>query len=284
MFKQHYSDKYALRIVLPLLVVASFVLAYYPVWQGLVSFWSLSEDYSHGFFIVPIAGYILWRKRSRLAALPQRTSMVGFFLLFCSLVVYALSYYAEVKTIASLSIITTLAGCVLFLYGPAILKEVAFPLCFMLFMIPLPGQIYSSITIPLQLIVSKASVGLLSAAGVPVLRDGNVMHLPDHTFEVVQACSGLRSLVTLLTLSTIVAFLALKSNILRAVLIICAVPTAVLVNIIRVTLMILVYHFWGYDLLEGTVHSISGLFIFLLAIAIIFLTMGALLRWDKLSR
>lgn len=260
------------------------MLAYFPVWQGLVSCWSLSDDYSHGFLIIPMFGYILWLKRSRLVALPQKNSMVGFFLLFFSLIVYLLAYYAEVKTVASLSIITTLSGCVLFFYGPAVLKEVAFPLFFLLFMIPIPGQVYSVITIPLQLFVSKASVGLLSTVGVPIIRDGNVIHLPNHTFEVVQACSGLRSLVTLLTLSTIVAFLALKSNILRVVLMICAVPIAVLVNIIRVTAMIIAFHFWGYDLLKGAMHSIFGLFIFLLAIIIIFLTVGVLHRWDKLNR
>jgi len=125
-------------IALSLLVLCSFVLAYFPVWRALVSTWSSSDDYSHGFFIIPIIGYILWKKKDRLAALPQKSSMVGFFFFFCSLVVYVLAYYAEIKTIASLSLISTLAGCVLFLYGPAVLKELSFPLFFLLFMVPIP--------------------------------------------------------------------------------------------------------------------------------------------------
>ena len=268
---------------LSLLAAGSFVLAYYPVWQGLVSVWASSDDYSHGFFILPIAGYIVWQKKDRLARLTKRTSGLGLFLLCCSLVVYVLAYYAEIKTLASLSLVSTLAAGVYFLFGPAVLKELLFPLSFLLFMIPVPGQVYSAVTIPLQFIVTKTSVALMSTIGIPILRVGNVIHLPDHTFEVVQACSGLRSLVTLLTLSTIIAYFSLRSNGLRTILIICAVPVAVLVNIIRVTVMIVVYHYWGYDLTEGTVHTLSGLFIFVLAIAIIFLLRGILQRWDRLN-
>ncbi len=268
-------------ILSPLFVLGSFVLAYSPVWKQLFSFWSASDDYSHGFFIVPIIIYIIWQKKDRLAVLPQKTSFTGLFLMLTSLVVYVLAYYAEIKTLASLSLVTTCMGCVLYLYGPIMFKEVSFPLFFLLFMIPIPGQIYSAITIPLQLIVSKTSVAVLGASGIPVLRDGNVIHLPEHTFEVVQACSGLRSLVTLLTLCTVIAYFTLRSNLLRGLLIVCAVPAAVLVNIIRVTLMIAVYYYWDYELTEGTVHTTFGVFIFILSLLIIYAIRGGLQRWDR---
>ena len=267
--------------VLPLLVLTGFMVAYWPVWQQLFSTWSTSDDYSHGFFIIPIIGYILLQKKDVLAAVPQKRSMVGFFTLFTSLAVYVLAYYAEIKTVASLSLISTLAGCILFLYGPYVLKELIFPLFFLLFMIPIPGQIYSAVTIPLQLIVSKTSVAMLSFVGIPILRDGNVIQLPQHSFEVVQACSGLRSLVTLLTLSTIMAYFALRSNVLRAILVLCATPAAVLVNIVRVMVIITMYHFWSYDLTEGTPHTTFGMVIFVLAIAIIYLLRGVLHHWDR---
>lgn len=269
--------------LLPLLVLCSFIAAYLPVWQQLVSTWSTSDDYSHGFFIIPIVGYILVQKKDTFAALPQKTSMVGLLIFFISLVVYVLASYAEIKTVASLSLVVTLAGCILFLYGYAVLKELTFPLFFLLFMIPIPAQVYSATTIPLQLIVSKTSVDLLELVGIPVLRDGNVIHLPDHTFEVVQACSGLRSLVTLLTLATIIAYFTLRLNTLRVILILCAIPVAVLVNIIRVSLMITVYHFWNYDLTKGAVHTTFGVVIFVLAIALIYMLRGVFQRWDNLN-
>jgi exosortase len=263
------------------MVLSAFVLAYLPVWKSLFAAWSRSDDYSYGFFIVPIAVYALWLKRERLAATQKSTSVPGLFLLCFSLAVYVLSFYAEINTIASLSLVGTVAGCVLFLYGSLFLKEAAFSVLFLLLMIPIPAQIYSAITVPLQLLVSKASVGILALAGIPIFRDGNVIHLPAHTFEVVQACSGLRSLVTLLTLATAIAYFTLRSNLLRGVLIACALPTAIFVNIIRVMVMITVYHFWGYDLTKGTVHTSAGVVIFLLALAIIYCIRGILVRWDR---
>ena len=268
-------------VLTPLIVLISFVLAYSPVWKQLFSACSTSDDYSHGFFIVPIIIYILWQKKEQLVAIPKKISFLGLFLFTISLIVYILAYYAEIKTLASLTLVTTLIGCVLYLYGPLILKEVSFPLFFLFFMIPIPGQVYSAITITLQLIVSKISVSMLASVGIPVLRDGNVIHLPAHTFEVVQACSGLRSLVTLLTLATIIAYFTLRSNLLRGLLIACAVPAAVLVNIIRVTLIVAAYYYWGYDLTEGTVHTTFGVVIFILALLIIYMIRGGLLHWDK---
>ncbi len=269
------------KLYLSLLVLVSFVAAYLPVWTSLLQTWASSDDYSHGFFIVPIVIYIIWQKKERLLAIPAETSIAGLLLLIISLVAYVLGSYAEIKTVASLSILTTLTGCILFLYGPHILKEVSFPLCFLIFMIPIPGQVYSAITIPLQLIVSKASVDMLAAAGIPILRDGNVIHLPAHTFEVVQACSGLRSLITLLTLATVIAYFTLRFNTLRGILIVSAIPAAILVNIIRVTAMIVVYHLWGYNLTEGAVHTTIGVVIFILAISIIYLFRNLLIPWDK---
>ncbi|MFT5728847.1 MAG: exosortase A [Desulforhopalus sp.] len=271
-------------IPLLLLLPASLLVAYSPVLEELFSAWSSSDEYSHGFFIAPISCYILWQKKDRLMTLPQEVSIIGCISLFCSLAVYLLAYYSEIKTVASLSLISTIASCVLFLYGPAVLKEISFPLLFLLFMIPIPAQIYSTVTIPLQLLVTKASVGLLAPAGIPILRDGNVIHIPQYTFEVVQACSGLRSLVSLWTLATIISYFTLQSGVLRGILMLCATPVAILVNICRVIIMITASYFWNYDLTEGTVHTILGLLIFLLAIVITLLIQGALKRWDISSQ
>jgi exosortase A len=275
------SDESRLSFAFPFLVLAGFVLAYFPVLKDLIFTWSTSDDYSHGFFVVPIIGYILWQKKEQLAALPKKTSIAGLFLFILSLGIYLLSYYAEIRTVSSLSLVATLVGGVWFIYGPTVLKEVSFLLFFLLFMIPIPAQFYSAITIPLQLIVSKASVGMLSAAGVPIFRDGNVIHLPQHTFEVVQACSGLRSLITLLTLATIIAYFTLNSNVLRGVLVLSAVPTAIVVNIIRVMVMIVAYYLWEYDLTKGSIHTTTGVVIFVLSLVIIYCIRGVLTRWDR---
>jgi len=169
------------------------------------------------------------------------------------------------------------------LFGFSILKECAFPLFILLFMIPVPAQIYSQLTIPLQLLVSKTSTGLAHIVGVPIYREGNVIHFPGRTLAVVQACSGLRSLMSLLTLSAIYAYLTLNSNVLRSVLFFSGVPAAILVNIIRVVMIIIAFQYFEFDLTEGKIHTILGVIIFIIAVVIVAATRSVLSKWDNAS-
>jgi len=268
----------------PLLITLglSFILVYFPVWKGLVLTWYGSDDYSHGFFIVPVIIYSLWQKKEELVRLPLHSSRFGLVLLFISLILYILATYAEIKTGAALAMIVSIVGVVLFLYGFALFREIFFILLFLLFMIPVPAQIYSAMTTPLQLIVSQISVWFVMLFGLPIFREGNVIHLPEHTLEMVQACSGLRSLMSLLTLSVIISYFTLRSNWLRLFLLFSAIPAAIIVNIIRVMIMILAFHYFDLDLTQGTVHTIFGTIVFTLAIALVFLVKGVLSFWDRL--
>lgn len=266
-----------------LLLISSFVLAYFPVWKGLLSAWSASDDYSHGFFILPVSLYIVWRKRERLAQIEKRPSNTGGIIVIFSLALYLLAHYAEVVTLASLSLVFVLAGAIIYLFGFFVFRELLFPLFFLLFMIPVPSQILSSLTIPLQLLVSKASTAIASLFGIAVLREGNVIFLPNRTLEVVQACSGLRSMMLLLALSAGFAYLTLRPNPLRLALLAWAVPAAILVNIIRVLLIIFAEAYFGYDLTADTSHTVFGVFIFILALIFIAGARGVLSTWDRSS-
>jgi exosortase len=176
-----------------------------------------------------------------------------------------------------------IVGSIVFLFGFRILKETLFPLFILLFMIPVPSQIFSAATIKLQLFVSQASSLLVSFLGIPLFREGNVIQLPERTLQVVQACSGLRSLITLLTLSAVFGYFTLRSNLLRTVLFFSGVPIAVFVNIVRVTLLICFLHFLGLDLTHGTAHTWFGLGIFGLALVLLFMIKGLIARWDTAS-
>jgi exosortase len=147
-------------------------------------------------------------------------------------------------------------------------------------MIPVPAQIYSAATIPLQLLVTRSSVALARLLDIPILREGNLIHLPGHTLQVVQACSGLRSMISLVTLGTVLGYFTLSSNLLRSLLLLCGIPAAILVNIVRVVIMILAYHYLGLDLAEGAVHTVFGTLIFLLALALLFAAKGLFAKWD----
>ncbi len=268
------------RINLVVLVFC-FCIAYYPVMKRLVNSWGKSDEYSHGFLIIPICLYIIWTKRERLSKIEVNPSGIGFWVTIFSLLLYILSHFAQNVTLAAFSMIFSIAGCIVYIYGLKMLKELFFPVFFLFFMIPVPSQIYSMLTIPLQLLVSKISVLSSSFLGLPIFREGNVIHLPERTLQVVQACSGLRSLVSLLTLSVILGYFTLKSNFLRTILFFIGIPIAVFVNIVRVFFIIISLYYLDIDLTSDTVHTYYGIFIFALALIIIFGIRGVLSVWDE---
>jgi len=262
------------------LVLAGFIFAYLPVLLGLISTWSSSEDYSHGFFIIPISIYLIWRKSELLSKLPVNGSNWGLAIVIFSLLIYLFSVFAEIKTLATLSIIPFVAGAVIYLFGFRIFKELVFPISFLVFMIPIPSQIYSALTIPLQLLVSKVAVWLASLSEVPVYREGNVIHLSDRTLQVVRACSGMRSIMSLLTLSAVLGYMTLRSNFLRTLLFLSGVPVAIMVNIARVLLMLLAFHYLHIDLTTGHYHTLLGMLVFGLALILLMLIKKFLSLWD----
>jgi exosortase len=259
----------------------AFFFAFFPVFIDLWNAWSRSDDYSHGFFIIPIALFITWQKKEQLANLSINPLTSAGFYLPLLLLLYVFAQYAEVTTLSSLLMVLILFFLVLFLAGWAHVKALLFPLTLLFFMIPIPEQIYSSLTNPLQLFVSHLSVLLANVVGVPIYREGNVIHLPNHTFEVVQACSGLRSLVSLFTLSVVMGYFLLKDNWLRGILLFLTFPVAILVNGIRVFILIVAFYFFQYDLADDSVHSFYGLAVFMLALFILFGLRKVLATWDS---
>ena len=244
---------------------------FYPVWAALVSAWSASEDYSHGFLILPLVIYILWGKREQLVEIEVQPTWFALPLVLLGLFTYVLARYAEIATLASLSMLFVLATGVLMLFGWRIFLACLFPLFLLLFMVPVPGQVYASLTIPLQLFVTKVTTVFLGMAGVPILREGNVLQLPEHTLEVVQACSGLRSIMSLLTLGAVIAYFGVKSQLLRSILFVSAIPVAIFVNVIRVFVMVVALYFYDVDLIDGPAHVAFGAGIFILAVLLFLL-------------
>jgi exosortase len=247
----------------------------------LVRYWYRSEDYSHGFLIIPLSLYIIWQKRENLRRTTLAPDWTGLALAASAVGLFLVAEFAGISTLAYASIIPILVGSILYLWGPHVLKQLLFPIAFLVFMIPVPGQVYYAVTFPLQLFVSALSTLIGQFLNIPIYREGNIIHLPEHTLQVVQACSGLRSMISLLTLSAVLAYLALESNFLRFVLFISGVPVAILVNVVRVVCMIMAFHYLDLDFTEGTVHTFFGAAIFLLAIVFLLALKGVLSRWDK---
>ena len=195
----------AVRIGSVIAVGAGMAL-YWPVVTKLAHDWLHDDNYSHGILIVPLAAFFVWERRRRLAMTPLAPRLWGLVVVFFGLAMLLAGQLGAELFLGRASMLFVLAGAVVFLRGTPALKVLAFPLAFLLLMIPLPAIIFNQIAFPLQLLASRAGEAALSLAGIPVLREGNVIVLAHITLEVAEACSGIRALVSLLTLGIVYGY------------------------------------------------------------------------------
>jgi exosortase len=167
------------------------------------------------------------------------------------------------------SLIVLLAGMTLFFFGRDVLKGLALPLGYLIFMVPIPYIIYDMVAFPLKLFVTKVSVAFLKIVGVVVMREGNIIMFPATTLEVADACSGIRSLISLLAIATAYAFLMKTSNVRRWIIICTAIPIAVTTNAMRVIVTGILAQWWGAKAAEGFFHEFAGITVFVLAMVML---------------
>ena len=261
-------------------LASAFLIAFFPVLKNLFQTWLASDDNSHGLLILPLSLYVVWNHRNEIKNANIIPGRGGIFFVTTATMLYLFGHLARISTISNLSFILAIWAVVWSLFGKEIFRILFFPMAFLLLMIPVPSQFYSMATIPLQLIVTKFSALIISLCDISVLREGNLLHLPHQSLQVVQACSGLRSLMVLVTLCAIFAYLTMTSNFLRSILVVSSVPAAILVNIVRVVSMVLFFQLWNLDLSKGMAHTIFGVVIFFWALMIIILFRGILAKWD----
>jgi exosortase len=261
---------------------ALLALCYAPVLAHLVHQWMTDDDMGHGFFVPVIAGFIAWQRRDELAAVKPEPSWWGLAVILWGAAQLYLATLGAELFLARTAFVISLAGVVLFLGGWPILKILRFPLFLLLFMIPIPAIVYNQITFPLQMIASRLAEIALSACGIPVFRDGNILELPNQRLQVVEACSGIRSLLTLSFLSLVYAYFFDKKTWMRPLLLVLTVPIAIVANASRVTLSGLLS---GIDpeLAEGLYHMVSGWVIFLLALALLIAVHAGINRIYRLA-
>jgi exosortase len=247
------------------------ILCYAPVLWRLVQQWNNDEDMGHGFFVPVIAAYIAWQKRDALFAQKLKPNYLGLAIVgFAAFQLWIGTLGAELF-LARTAFIEALVGAVLLLGGWAALRIMAFPLFLLCFMVAIPAVIYNQITFPLQIFASKVAANALELLGVPVLRDGNVLELPSQRLSVVEACSGIRSLLSLSFLSLVYGYFFDGRGWMRAALLIATIPIAILANAFRVTLTGLLSEI-NPELAQGLMHTASGWVIFMIALAILVVT------------
>ncbi len=253
--------------VLLILPAASFLFLYRDVISKLVHDWSIDENYSHGFLVIPVALYFAWERRHKFAGTARQPSTVGLFVSILGLAMLLAGILgAEVFT-TEVSMLATLAGSVLFLFGWSHLRVMLFPIAFLMLMIPLPTIIFNQITFPLQLLASRFGESALMVAGIPVLREGNVIHLANTSLAVAEACSGIRSLISLLTLGIVYGYFMDSRTWVRWVIAFATIPVAIITNGLRVAGTGVGAHYFGAAAAEGFFHEFSGWLIFISAFA-----------------
>jgi exosortase len=164
------------------------------------------------------------------------------------------------------SLIVIVVGLVLLHFGSGMLRALAFPLLFFLFMVPMPAIFFYAITARLQNLAAESGASVLDLLGVPILLDGNVLHLSRITLGVTEACSGIRSLMTLVALGVAWAYLMLPKFWMRVVLVVSVLPITILANAGRIVMTALVGRWLGVEYAEGFFHFFSGWLIFVLAL------------------
>jgi exosortase len=254
-----------------LILVALTAILYRHVAVKLVTDWRDLPDFSHGFLIPFFAAFLLWDKREKLRSLPIQPSWSGIVLVVLGLFELLLGVLGADLFLQRTSFVLLVAGLVWTLLGRGFLRELKFVLFVLLLAIPLPTIVYNRITFPLQLRASELASGLLQLVGVPVLRDGNVIQLPAMPLEVAEACSGIRSLMSLFTVAIIYGYFLERQTWRRTVLALSAIPIAVAANVVRIFGTGICVQYWNPDKAVGFFHEFSGWLMFLVSLVCLYL-------------
>ena len=249
-----------------LFVSAVLLMLFLAVITGLFVNWYEDPDYSHGFFVPLLSTYMIWRKRDELLSLSARPSRHGLFIVGGSLGLLFLGSLGAELFLTRIAFLGTIAGLIVYFLGWPMLRAVSFPMGFLLLMIPLPVLVYNEIVFPLQSLASSFATRVLETVNLfPVLKEGNVLVLPNNRIEVVEACSGIRSLMSLITLAVAYGYFVERNRYLRIALVLLVLPLAVVSNGFRVVGKAVLTYYWGPKAAEGFLHSFSGWVIFIVA-------------------
>lgn len=247
---------------------ALLIFAYLPTLIRLVQQWDQSEDMSHGFFVPLVSGYIAWQKRGEVAALPMKSHWLGLAMVVLAGAQLLVATLGAELFLARTAFVFAVWGSVIYLGGWQLFRVLFFPLFVLLLMIPIPELIYNQITFPLQLFASQVAEVVLGFLGYPVLREGNVLELASQKLQVVEACSGIRSLLALTFLSLVYGHFFTKSLWIRIALFFSTIPVAIAANAGRVTLTGILSEI-DPEYATGFFHTASGWVLFLVAFVLL---------------
>jgi exosortase len=245
---------------------------YGPTIYHLARQWSATDsDFSHGFFVPLFSAFVIWQERRRLSEIIRKPSWSGLALLAFALCLLIVGQLGAELFLARVSMLVLIAGLVVLFAGWSFFRAVLFPWAFLLLMIPIPTLVFNKITFPLQLLASRIAADVLPVLGVPVLREGNVINLPSMALNVAEACSGIRSLMSLVCLAIIYGYLMERRIVVRWALALISLPIAVAANSARIVGAGLVVQYWDPEKAQGFYHIFEGWLVFVVCLVLLYL-------------
>ncbi|WDP90781.1 MAG: exosortase/archaeosortase family protein [Desulfobacter sp.] len=264
-----------------LMLLSAFAVVYHHTIVKLISDWSTDPNFSHGFLIPFVVLYMIWHEQNRLRQISIQSSKAGIFLILFGMLVHIIGNIGSELFLMRTSMVITVGGIVSYCLGNKMLKALIIPVCYLMMMIPIPSILWNKVAFPLQVIAANLSSHTISMLGIPIFREGNILHLSNTSLEVIDACSGIRSLTSLLALTGALSFLVPLSSMKKWVLFLSAVPIAIVVNVVRLTITGGLAAWVGPETAHGFLHDMSGLIIFTSALFFVYLVYLALSKIES---
>ena len=259
------------------ILTAVFLFVYQKAILKLISDWSTDPNFSHGFLIPFVALYMIWYKKNELAEITLKPSLAGIIVIIGGMLIHMAGNLGSELFLMRFSMIITLSGIIIYFCGFEIFNKLLVPIAYLIMMIPIPSILWNQVAFPLQLFSAQISAQAINLLNIPVFREGNILHLANTSLEVVDACSGIRSLTSLLALT------GPLSTFKKWVLFFSAVPIAVAVNVIRLTITGAMAAWIGPETAHGFLHDMSGLIIFGAALILVYLVFIIEMKIQKLQ-
>ncbi len=259
------------------------ILTYYHTFIWMEDRWrSASSYYSHGYLVPFITVFLIWRRRSCFQETTFSSSTLGIVLFSTGALIQIASAFMRIYFTSGFSFILVLLGIVFFLFGKDVGKKLLFPILFLTAMIPMPLAAIAALSLKMKLFAAGSAMSIINLAGVPAVQEGSKIFFSDCSIVVADICSGLKSLIALISFGALFAYMSSLLNYTKPILFIASIPAALMANIIRILIICMVANTWGSEIATGLVHDITGILIFVIAFILLFALGSGLRRVDRL--
>ncbi len=259
------------------------ILTYYQTFIWMEDRWgSTSSYYSHGYLVPFITVFLIWRRRRCFQETTFSSSKLGIVLFSVGAFMQIASAFMRIHFTSGFSFILVLLGIIFFLFGKDVGKKLLFPILFLTAMIPMPLSAIAALSLKLKLFAAGCAMSIINLAGIPAVQEGSKIFFSNSSLVVGDVCSGLKSLIALISFGALFAYMSSLLNYTKPILFIASIPAALIANIIRILIICMVANKWGSEIATGLVHDITGILIFVIAFILLFALGSGLHRVDRL--